>query len=119
MLQLNPLLRYESQPLGSNKRVERDVIPPAPSGDSGRLRLPRGRSGSSSTLASRLSQQILLSLPTSSNSTTRAGADACISALLSLAVVKSRGPFPAGGIDCSTLRSTEGLNGASFCAKRG
>jgi hypothetical protein len=46
-------------------------------------------------------------------------ADACISALLSLAVVKSRGPLPAGSTDCSTLRSTKGLNGASFWAKRG
>lgn len=50
--------------------------------------------------------------------TTPVAADACISALLSLAVVKSRGPLPAGGTDCSTLRSTIGLNGASFWAKR-
>jgi len=56
-----------------------------------------------------------ISLP----STTPAAADACISAMLSLAVVKSRGPLPAGGRDCSTLRSTIGRNGASFCAKRG
>ena len=55
-----------------------------------------------------------LSLPT----TPPAAADACISALLSLAVVKSRGPLPAGGTDCSTLRSTKGLNGASFWDKR-
>ena len=47
---------------------------------------------------------------------TPVAADACISALLSLAVVRSRGPFPAGGTDCSTLRSTIGRNGASFCA---
>ena len=53
------------------------------------------------------------------SSTTPAAADACISALLSLAVAKSRGPLPAGGTDCSTLRSTNGLNGASFWAKRG
>jgi hypothetical protein len=50
--------------------------------------------------------------------TTPVAANACISALLSLAVVKSRGPLPAGGTDCSTLRSTMGLNGASFWAKR-
>ena len=50
--------------------------------------------------------------------TTPAAADACISALLSLAVAKSRGPLPAGGTDCSTLHSTKGLNGASFWAKR-
>ena len=52
------------------------------------------------------------------SSTTPAAADACISALLSLAVAKSRGPLPAGGTDCSTLRSTIGRNGASFWAKR-
>ena len=51
--------------------------------------------------------------------TTPAAADACISVLLSLAVAKSRGLLPAGGTDCSTLRSTIGLNGASFWAKRG
>jgi len=39
--------------------------------------------------------------------------------MLSLAVVKSRGPLPAGGTDCSTLRSTVGRNGASFWTKRG
>lgn len=47
-----------------------------------------------------------------------AAAAVCISALLSLAVVKSRGPLSAGGTDCSTLRSTEGRNGASFWTKR-
>ena len=51
--------------------------------------------------------------------TTLVAADACISARLSLAVVKSRGPLPAGGTDCSTLRSTIGRNGANFWAKRG
>ena len=51
--------------------------------------------------------------------TSPAAADACISAMLSLAIAKSRGPLPAGGTDCSTLRSTIGLNGASFWAKRG
>lgn len=59
-------------------------------------------------------------LPTFSSSLTMpAAADACISALLSLAVVKSRGPFRAGGTDCLTLRSTIGRNGASFWAKHG
>jgi len=53
------------------------------------------------------------------SSTTPAAADACISALLGLAIVQSRDPLPTGGTDCSTLRSTIGLNGASFWAKRG
>ena len=75
------------------------------------------RSGNGSASASRLSQQFLPSLLTFSP-TTPAAADACISALLSLAVVKLRSPLPAGGTDCSTLRSTIGLNGASFWAKR-
>jgi hypothetical protein len=52
------------------------------------------------------------------SSTTPTAADACISALLSLAVTKPRGQLPAGGTDCSTLRSTIGRNGASFWAKR-
>jgi hypothetical protein len=52
------------------------------------------------------------------SSMTPAAADACISAMMGLAVVKSRGPLPAGGTDCSTLRSTIGLNGVSFWAKR-
>ena len=83
----------------------------------GELRLARCRSGSSCASALHLPQQILPAyylFPL----TSPAAADACISALLNLAVAKSRGPLPAGGTDCSTLRSTKGLNGASFWAKR-
>ena len=82
---------------------------------SGALRGRSGRCGKG--LASHLPQHILPAhylFP----STTPAAADACISAMLSLAVVKSRGPLSADGTDCSTLRSTKGLNGASFWAKR-
>jgi hypothetical protein len=50
-------------------------------------------------------------------STAPAVAYAGISAVLSLAIVKSRGPLTVGGTECSTLRSTIGRNGASFWAK--
>ena len=143
VFRLNPFLRYESQPLASNKRFEREVMPShGRSADCERtpaLRRCR-KQNASERVAARRSNILMIRSAKSEwvalgdvrkavdlgiylnksfqladlfPSTTPAAADACISAMLSLAVVKSRGPLSADGTDCSTLRSTKGLNGAS------
>ena len=78
------------------RRLTRTLPLPRPVEMVVELQLPRGRSESGPASASHLSQQILPYPVDLFSSTPPAAADACISALLSLAIAKSRGPLPAG-----------------------